>query len=214
MSLGDELTQDLARLTERQGEVGSQCTGWTVRDFVVHLSVGDDLAERSLRGENCFPSPTYDERSLQQDAFARVASVGQIDLAAAVAMFVERWRRLLDLIVGLPATAQGQPVEWVAKPLSRFALVQSRLMETWVHSWDLRQPLGLATAYDDRAWWVSDLGIRHVPTRSRNRASTCIGPWTCRSASTDPVAERGDVRSVPDPERPTTCGSSGRPGPG
>ena len=36
-------------------------------------------------------------------------------------------------------------------------------METWVHGRDLRLPLHLPSPYDDRCWWVNDLGVRHVP---------------------------------------------------
>jgi uncharacterized protein (TIGR03083 family) len=36
-------------------------------------------------------------------------------------------------------------------------------METWVHGRDLREPLGLPSPFDDRCWWVNDLGVRHVP---------------------------------------------------
>jgi uncharacterized protein (TIGR03083 family) len=54
-------------------------------------------------------------------------------------------------------------VDWGAQPISRFSLIQSRLMETWVHGWDLRYGLGITHPYDDRAWWLSDLLVRHVP---------------------------------------------------
>jgi uncharacterized protein (TIGR03084 family) len=162
-SLGAELEQDLAELSRADGEVESLCPGWTVRDVVVHLVVGDGLALRALAGEDCFPDPTEDEAVLARESRQRVGAWGSASIDEAVAAYVAGRRRLLDVIADLPVEDRRARVPWAARPISRFALVQSRLMETWVHGRDLRLPLGLSSPYDDRCWWVNDLGVRHVP---------------------------------------------------
>jgi hypothetical protein len=45
----------------------------------------------------------------------------------------------------------------------RAALVQSRLVEYWIHGWDIRWARGLPHPFDDRAWWLADACVRHVP---------------------------------------------------
>ena len=162
-SLGSELQRDVAGLSTRDGEVESLCPGWTVRDVVVHLAVGDDLAVRALAGEDCFPAPTVDESVLARESRERVAEWGAVPVDEAVARFVRGRRRLLQAVTELPTDGRRGRVPWAARPISRLSLVQSRLMETWVHGRDLRLPLDLPSPYDDRCWWVNDLGVRHVP---------------------------------------------------
>lgn len=162
-SLSDELFEDLRMVTKDDGRMPALCAGWDVRDIVLHLVVGDDLAERSLLGYDCFPQPTHDEKTLQAQSRQRVAKARATDLSAAVDDFRRGRERLIDYLGGLLPAEQGEKVSWAARPISRFALVQSRLMETWIHGWDLRHPLARNTPFDDRAWWVADMGVRHVP---------------------------------------------------
>ena len=85
-SLGSELQPDLAWLSPSTGKVESLCPGWTVRDIVVHLVVGDDLAVRTLAGENCFASPTVDESVLAHESRERVAEWEPVPVDEAVAV--------------------------------------------------------------------------------------------------------------------------------
>jgi uncharacterized protein (TIGR03084 family) len=162
-TLDAELQRDLAGLSDTHGQVESLCPGWTVRDVVVHLVVGDALALRALSGEDCFPEKTADEEVLAKESLERVAAFGPVSLGMAVDRLVSGRRVLLEAIADIPETDRRERVPWVAGSVSRLALVQSRLMETWVHGRDLRLPLGLPSPYDDRCWWINDLGARHVP---------------------------------------------------
>jgi uncharacterized protein (TIGR03084 family) len=162
-TLGDELVVDLAEVTADDGRVASLCEGWDVRDVVVHLVVGDDLAFRTLQGEDCFPDPTDDEDILQSESNARVERLAALDLANAVDRFRSGRERLLGRIAELGPAELSEPVSWASKPITTFSMVQSRVMETWVHGWDLRHPLGIPMPFDDRAWWLTDIGVRHVP---------------------------------------------------
>ena len=174
-TLSEELVADLEELTTRHGRTTSLCEGWDVRDVVVHLVVGDDLASRTLQGEDCFPHPTDDEQVLQSESRARVERLGPLDLEAAVERFRVGRHRLLGQLAGLSQADLRENVSWASKPISTFSMVQSRLMETWVHGWDLRHPLGIPTSFDDRAWWLTDIGVRHVPY-SLAKAGVVAGP--------------------------------------
>ncbi|WP_433496635.1 maleylpyruvate isomerase N-terminal domain-containing protein [Sphaerimonospora sp. CA-214678] len=174
-TLSDELGAGLEKLTTEDGRATSLCEGWDVRDVVVHLVVGDDLALRTLQGEDCFPDPTDDEHILQSESRARVERLAQLDLATAIDRFRSGRERLLNQIIELGPPDAGERVSWASKPISTFSMIQSRLMETWVHGWDLRHPLGIPMRFDDRAWWVADIGVRHVPY-SLTKAGIDPGP--------------------------------------
>lgn len=169
----DRLVADLASMSEelfsdidRPGvdpETPSLCPGWTVSDVVAHFVAGDELACRALAGENPFPGATDDDDALNELAAAFMAELGTLTITEAAARFRESRRKLLDTAMAIAPAEQKQLVPWAAKPIGRFALVQSRLMETWVHGWDFRWPLSLPQVLDDRAWWISDIAVRHLP---------------------------------------------------
>jgi uncharacterized protein (TIGR03084 family) len=162
-STGADLSATLHALDAAQGTVPSLCTGWSVRDVVLHLVVGDDLALRALEGERPLPEPTDDDDVLRDLAVRLVRAHGDVPLAEAVAMSVDRRDRMLAAVAGLGAADLLEEVPWAATAVSRRALVQSRLMEAWIHGWDLRRPLGIPQPFDDRVWWVSDLAVRTLP---------------------------------------------------
>jgi uncharacterized protein (TIGR03084 family) len=162
-TVGSDLTTDLRALDVARGEVPSLCTGWSVRDVVVHLVVGDDLALRALDGERPLPEPTDDDTVLQDLAVRLVREQGDIPLGEAIGRYADRRRELLAALGRLSEADLGEEVPWAATAVSRRALVQSRLMETWIHGWDVRRPLGIAQPFDDRVWWVCDLAVRTLP---------------------------------------------------
>ena len=175
--------------------------------------VGDDLASRTLQGEDCFPESTDDEQVLQSESRARVERLGPLDLEAAVAQFRVGRHRLLGQLADSQADLR-ENVSWASKPISTFSMIQSRLMETWVHGWDLRHPLGIPTSFDDRAWWLTDIGVRHVPY-SLAKAGIVAGPgeahrqpgrpgrWFLdphlRGVGGDPAVERAGLPGPPGP---------------
>ena len=162
-STGADLSGTLHSLDPVQGAAPSLCTGWTVRDVVLHLVVGDDLALRALEGERPLPEPTDDDEVLRDLAVRMVRAHGDVPLDEAVAMSDDRRARMLAAVAQLDEADLLREVPWAATGVSRRALVQSRLMETWIHGWDLRRPLGIPQPFDDRVWWVSDLAVRTLP---------------------------------------------------
>lgn len=161
-SLSEELFDDIDR-AEADPATASLCPGWSVTDVVAHFVAGDDLARRALGGENPFPRATDDDEALNDFAATFMGALGDMTLTEASARFREARRELLETARAIPSADQKQLVPWAAKPIGRFALVQSRLMETWVHGWDFRWPLRAPQVLDDRAWWVSDIAVRHLP---------------------------------------------------
>lgn len=155
-SMSRELLGDLAGITSDEGKTPSLCEGWTVRDVLEHVVSGDFLAIQAL-------TTTFRDRGGSLAAETPVEAGPGEPLKAVLERAGDARRKLLGLIAGLPPDAAGTYVPWVAQEITAFALVQSRLMETWIHGWDMRWPLELGQPFDDRCWLVADLGVRHVP---------------------------------------------------
>jgi uncharacterized protein (TIGR03083 family) len=161
--LSAELLDDLASVDDDECQRQSLCSDWSVRDIVVHLVVGDSLAAASLQGGKVFGTVTADESWLEGQSRRLVDNHADMSWAEALGRFNTGRARLLEVAAGLSPESLRVPVDWGAKPISAFALVQSRLMETWVHGWDIREPLLMKHIVDDRAWWIADMFVRHIP---------------------------------------------------
>ncbi len=157
-SMSDELVRDLTKITAEDGSTQSLCKDWSVRDVLAHLVSGDLRATEAL-------TTTFGQSAVTLGVVARnlVAAEVRDPLGSLLRRFGEVRRRLLTVAANLPPTAVSVYVPWVAGEISVFALVQSRVMETWIHGWDMRWPLKIAQPFDDRCWWLADIGVRHVP---------------------------------------------------
>jgi uncharacterized protein (TIGR03084 family) len=162
-TMTSELYDELDGLTAEQSVVASLCPGWTVHDVVVHFAVGDEMARKVLEGDDPFAEMSDDDSVLDARAASLAAAFGEVTTAEAT----QRFRAVRDELLARAASIEpanwSDFVPWAARPITRFALVQSRLMETWVHGWDLRWPLSIPQVLDDRAWWVADIAVRHAP---------------------------------------------------
>lgn len=161
-TLGEDLVRDI-RAQPGAERTETLCEGWTVRDVVLHLVVGDDLTTRALHGENCFEKTTSDETYLEGLGRANVSAVGDLTLSESLQLFTESRARLLEVARTFSPADLGVKVPWAAGSIARFSALQARVMETWIHAWDIRHPLDIAHPLDDRAWWVNDLGVRTFP---------------------------------------------------
>ncbi|MFV0315713.1 MAG: maleylpyruvate isomerase family mycothiol-dependent enzyme [Microthrixaceae bacterium] len=162
-SLSAELLSDFGKFDEPAREVESLCLGWSVRDVLLHFAAGDARATEVLDGADPFPNATPEESVLVAMAERDLASFGDLTVAAAYEECCTARERLLGQVSSIEEGEWQEYVPWGAKPITRFSLVQSRLMETWVHGWDARWPMSVAQLIDDRAWWVTDMAVRHMP---------------------------------------------------
>ena len=71
------------------------------------------------------------------------------------------WRegraKLQAALRGVPA---GEKVAWYGPPMSPVSMVTARLMETWAHSHDVAEALGIAVPQTSRAKHVAHIGVR------------------------------------------------------
>ena len=141
------------------------CKGWTVADVVLHLAQTDELAIGSVRG-------TFGQGL--NDLFGANGTASNVDEAAEVmvvaergpsgAEVLERWQAGADELRQLLATCDPSArKQWVSGDLSARTLATTRLAESWIHTGDVAEALGVELAPPDRLWHVARLAWRTVP---------------------------------------------------
>lgn len=196
-----ELAGVLAGLDTAAWATESRCSGWTVADVVLHLAQTDELAVASFEGR-------FVEAVQVLSAGVEAAGVTTADAWAAFAVEQERGpsgpavaARYLAAAAALRDTvAAADPaarVPWVAGELSAPTLTTTRLAETWIHTGDVAEPLGIVPAPTDRLRLVARLAWRTLPYALSRAGETLAGtvafeltgpdgsPWSLRPDGTD-----------------------------
>ncbi len=139
----------------------TQFKGWTLNDVVSHLHVWNWAADLSLAD----PERFLDFRNKLLGAIAdgrrlRDAETDWLDGARSHAR-LEQWRELyLAMAERFLAADPKQRVAWAGPDMSVRSSITARLMETWAHSQEVYDTLGLECAHTDRIKNIADLGVR------------------------------------------------------
>lgn len=155
---GDALERVVSGLADEQWRTPTPAAGWDVAHQVAHLAWTDEVAVLAATDK-----AAWDQIVLQ----AMADPTGYVDTAAAEgasdepARILERWRggrkQLEATLRGYPA---GQRMPWFGPPMSPTSMATARLMETWAHSLDVTEALGLDPERTDRVRHVVHLGVR------------------------------------------------------
>ncbi len=80
---------------------------------------------------------------------------------AAPADLLERWRQArAGLDAALRNYPTGQKMPWFGPPMSPASMATARFMETWAHSLDVAEALGVEPEPSDRIRHVAHIGVR------------------------------------------------------
>lgn len=186
-----ELAGVLAGLDAAAWATESRCPGWTVADVVLHLAQTDELAVASFEGR------FVEAVSLVSEG-VEAAGVASADDWAAFAVARERGpsgqevlARYLDAAAALAgAVAAADPAgrfPWVAGELSGPTLTTTRLAETWIHTGDVAEALGVDLPPTDRLRLVARLAWRTLPYAFARAGATLSGPVAFELAGPDGV---------------------------
>lgn len=146
----------------------SGCAGWTVADVVLHLAQSEESVVSAFdERDSAVPFAPYLDR-------VGAAGGGVVDAVMAAAVEAERpdrpgaayerWRTAnRAALARVGAADRSSRVPWVAVPLTVRTLAATRLSEHWIHSLDVREPLGAAAPDTDRLWHVARLAWRTLP---------------------------------------------------
>jgi len=155
---GAALEAMVEHLDEAGWRTPTPAAGWDVATQIAHLAWTDEVA---------FAAATDKER---WDAIVLAAiadPMGYIDAQAleggkaAPADLLARWQdartALREALRGWP---EGQKMPWFGPPMSPTSMATARLMETWAHSLDVAEALGIDRPPTDRIRHVTHLGVR------------------------------------------------------
>ena len=151
--------------------------------------------------------------------------------AAPPAELLDRWRAgRARLAEALRAYPDGQKMPWYGPPMSATSMATARFMETWAHSLDVHEALGVEPAVTDRVRHIAHLGVRtrRFSFAARGETAPADEPrvtltapsgdvWTWGPEDATPRdGDRAGVRLLParHPAHPPRRHRSGRDGPG
>ncbi|MBI2705882.1 MAG: maleylpyruvate isomerase family mycothiol-dependent enzyme [Actinobacteria bacterium] len=165
---GAALDVFLSSLDGEQWQHPSSCEGWSVADVVLHLAQTEESVVAT------FEEGGAGRPFAKHVAEAASAIGGTVDALADAAVVaerpddpleaLERWRvahrRGLE---GFKNAGPSDRLNWIAVPLSARTLVTTRLSEHWIHSMDIREPLGDPVPDTDRLRFIARLAWRTLP---------------------------------------------------
>ena len=155
---GDRLEGMVADLDEDAWRTPTPAAGWDVAAQVAHLAWTDEVAVFAATDKE-----KWDEVVMlaigDPDGFAGTAALA--GAAADPGEILGRWRAArASLQETLRAFPAGQKLPWFGPPMSPTSMATARFMETWAHSLDVAEALGVPPEPSDRIRHVAHLGVR------------------------------------------------------
>ena len=184
----ESLVVDLPRPT---GVRQTPAAGWDVATQVAHLAWTDEAAHAAATDKARWDALVLEALADPEHAVDRAALTGRpgraVGAPRALAYGARSGSR--ETLRGYP---DGQKMPWYGPPMSATSMATARFMETWAHSLDVHEALGVAPEVTDRVRHVAHLGVRTrdfafaahrgLERRPRSSGSTLTAPsgdlWT------------------------------------
>jgi uncharacterized protein (TIGR03084 family) len=155
---GAALDELVAPLDDAGWRTPTPAAGWDIATQVAHLAWTDEVAVFAATDK-----VAWDEVV----TLAIADPEGFVDteaLAGAKATppeILDRWRAArADLQATLRAYPAGEKLPWFGPPMSPTSMATARFMETWAHSLDVAETLGVTPEPTDRIRHLAHLGVR------------------------------------------------------
>jgi uncharacterized protein (TIGR03084 family) len=202
-----ETAMVLDGVTMAEADRPTRCIGWSVADVLLHLAQSDEMAIASL---------TVGFGTAPVDSTGGWGGGTSVDDSVAVMVDRERGALFEDVVnrwslaaAGLVATLEGMDlstrVPWVAGNLSARTLATTRMSETWIHTQDIADAIGVDLVPSERLKLVARLAWRTLPYAFHSSGLTLSGPVAFRLIG--PCGQLWEF--VPDePEVTTISGSA------
>ena len=168
-ALVDSLTDDLvaesatlravlADLADSDWALSTPAAGWTVTDQVTHLTYFDDVTRLSVTDPERFTAEAGQLTAGGDDYPDRVAARFRDTAPADTLAWFDRARAELTAVYREADPSVRLP--WFGPAMSLASSVTARLMETWAHSQDVFDTVGVTRVPTAAMRHVADLGIR------------------------------------------------------
>lgn len=155
---GAQLESWVAPLGPDQWSLPTPAQGWTIAHQIAHLLWTDEVAVMAVTSPDGFGALL---KQAAQDPAGFVDAEAQRLVALPSDEVLFRWRAsrtaLAEALRGVP---DGEKIAWFGPPMSATSMATARMMETWAHSLDVAEALGIDSAQTSRAKHVAYLGVR------------------------------------------------------
>ncbi len=155
----------VSRLTKDESDLATRCIGWSVTDVLLHLAQSDEMAIASLTGQ--FGDAPVDSTKGWGGGTSVDDSVSRMverERGTSYKNVLERWTLTTTRLAAvLDAIDLSTRVLWVAGDLSARTLATARLSETWIHTGDIADAVGVELVPTDRLKLIARLAWRTLP---------------------------------------------------
>jgi uncharacterized protein (TIGR03084 family) len=155
---GARLDALVADLPDADWHRSTPAPGWDVATQIAHLAWTDEAARAAATDKTRWDSLVVEALADPLHTVDRAALTGGV---AAPSVILARWRnarsRLAETLRSYPA---GEKMPWYGPPMSATSMATARFMETWAHSLDVHDALGVAPEVSDRVRHIAHLGVR------------------------------------------------------
>jgi uncharacterized protein (TIGR03084 family) len=148
----------VAALDEAGWRTPTPAVGWDIATQIAHLAWTDEVAVAAATDKQ-----RWDEFVVKalSDPTGYVDAEALEGGKAAPADLLARWRDAREgLDAALRSYPAGQKMPWFGPPMSPTSMATARFMETWAHSLDVAETLGVEPEPSDRIRHVAHLGVR------------------------------------------------------
>lgn len=199
---GDRLDALVSGLDADGWHTPTPAVGWDVATQVAHLLWTDGVAVKAATDKEAWDAVVLDAIA-DPEGFVDAQALA----LAADPDLLAHWRSARSTLHAvLAAHPSGEKMPWFGPPMSATSMATARLMETWAHSLDVHEALGVPVEDTDRIRHVAHLGVR---TRSFAFAVHGLDA-PAEEFRIDLVSPSGDVWSWgPDDAAQTLTGSAG-----
>ncbi|MCW2800586.1 MAG: hypothetical protein JWQ70_2058 [Aeromicrobium sp.] len=169
MSLLDEVLADLeAESAQLDGWVSpldaeawrtvTTPEGWTISHQIGHLHWTDLASHLAITDPAAF-AETLKIAALNPEGYVDEGAEEMSQVPPAE--MLTRWREGRSALqAALRTVPDGEKIGWYGPPMSPVSMVTARLMETWAHSHDVAEALGIPVPQTSRAKHVAHIGVR------------------------------------------------------
>jgi uncharacterized protein (TIGR03084 family) len=155
---GDRLESIVAGVDEEGWRTPTPAPGWTVATQVAHLAWTDEVAVAAATDKTAWDAVVTEAI---QDPEGFVDAEALRGAEASPADLLTRWRAARPALAqALREVPTGEKLPWFGPPMSPTSMATARFMETWAHSLDVHEALGVEPERTDRIRHVTHLGVR------------------------------------------------------
>jgi uncharacterized protein (TIGR03084 family) len=154
----DDLDAMVAGLPAEKWAAATPAPGWTVAHQIGHLLWTDRVALTSVTDESAFGDLLA---TAAADPTGFVDAAADDEAARRPPELLADWRDTRRrLHTALATVDPGRKLAWFGPPMSAASMATARLMETWAHSLDVADALGVVRPPTNRLRSIAHLGVR------------------------------------------------------